>query len=215
MEQSSEKSLTKQSRDRPSEDRNVYGIVKTHAPAQAPQVRDPTKEILRGLWGSERSGGSRRPQFQYGRIQTHVQQPADPITKSPFQQLQTELFGSRSGSDDNTKENSEAKFGTVHRFSPKTSNSEVSRLDRVRSILNQESDGSDSSQNAFDRIREKLLNTRVRERFRTSRERNLRKKGSKKRRRNVSLLSHFISSPIIDSYWVAHPILPIISKMNG
>ena len=190
MEQSSEKSLTKQSRDRPSEDRNVYGIVKTHAPAQAPQVRDPTKEILRGLWGSERSGGiSRRPQFQYGRIQTHVQQSADPITKSPFQQLQTELFGSRSSSDDNTKENSEAKFGTVHRFSPKTSNSEVSRLDRVRSILNQESNGSDSPQNAFDRIREKLLNTRVRERFRTSRERNLRKKGSKKRRRNVS---HFI-----------------------
>merc|ERR1712226_1522709 len=62
-------------------------------------------------------------------------------------------------------------------------------------MLNQESPISDNdneisasssspSKNAFDRIREKLMNTRVRERFRTARERNLRKKGSKKRRRN-------------------------------
>ena len=216
LEQKSEASLIKQSRDRPNsdglsssddeEDGIVYGIVKTHAPARAPQVRDPTKEILRGLWGSDsnRIGGSRRPPFSYGRVHTH--QKTKPKTESPFNVLQEQLFGSR-------KESSERDnnvFGTVHRFSPSSNSGEasaasidsVSRLDQVRSLLNKESKGrkgdlastdfdlessSSPNKNAFDRIREKLLNTRARERFHMSRERNLRRKGSKKRRRNVSM----------------------------
>ena len=191
----------------------MYGIVKTHAPARAPQVRDPTKEILRGLWGSDsnRIGGSRRPPFSYGRVHTH--QNTKPKTESPFNVLQEQLFGSR-------KESSERDnnvFGTVHRFSPSSNSGEasaasidsVSRLDQVRSLLNKESKGrkgdlastdfdlessSSPNKNAFDRIREKLLNTRARERFHMSRERNLRRKGSKKRRRNVSMPIPFLPS---------------------
>ena len=174
-----------------------------------PQVRDPTKEILRGLWGSSDysssrrgGGGGRRPPYhQYGRIQTHERPDSVVTPASPFQKLQTELYGPRRTG--NTKDASEntSTYGTVHRFSPKTASSRVStssKLDQIRSMLNQESPISDNdneisassssspSKNAFDRIREKLMNTRVRERFRTARERNLRKKGSKKRRRNVS-----------------------------
>ena len=184
-----------------------------------PQVRDPTKEILRGLWGSSDysssrrgGGGGRRPPYhQYGRIQTHERPDSVVTPASPFQKLQTELYGPRrTGSTKDASENT-STYGTVHRFSPKTASSRVStssKLDQIRSMLNQESPISDNdneisgsssspSKNAFDRIREKLMNTRVRERFRTARERNLRKKGSKKRRRNVSytftLLSFIIS----------------------
>ena len=196
LEQSSDTSSTsvKQSRDRTSDTATVYGVVKTHAPAQQalPQVRDPTKEILRGLWGSDSSSRrGRRPPYQYGRIQTHARPDSVVTPASPFQKLQTELYGPRRTGNTNEVSENTSSYGTVHRFSPKTasSSSRVSKLDRIRSMLNQESPSDEMtspSKNAFDRIREKLMNTRVRERFRTARERNLRKKGSKKRRRNVS-----------------------------
>ena len=218
LEQSSDTSSTsvKQSRDRTSSSDIVYGVVKTHTSPQQealPQVRDPTKEILRGLWGSSDysssrrgGGGGRRPPYhQYGRIQTHERPDSVVTPASPFQKLQTELYGPRrTGSTKDASENT-STYGTVHRFSPKTASSRVStssKLDQIRSMLNQESPISDNdneisgsssspSKNAFDRIREKLMNTRVRERFRTARERNLRKKGSKKRRRNVSYTLHY------------------------
>jgi len=232
LEQSSDTSSTsvKQSRDRTSSSDIVYGVIKTHTSPQQealPQVRDPTKEILRGLWGSSDysssrrgGGGGRRPPYhQYGRIQTHERPDSVVTPASPFQKLQTELYGPRRTG--NTKDASEntSTYGTVHRFSPKTASSRVStssKLDQIRSMLNQESPISDNdneisassssspSKNAFDRIREKLMNTRVRERFRTARERNLRKKGSKKRRRNAEEVA-LIKERLLNNYIVSLP----------
>ena len=151
------------------EEEEVYGIVKTHAPPQAPQVRDPTKEILSGLYGHK----SQNLQQYFGRIRTHHHQEQKPV--SHLQMLKNKLYGTES---ENSK--SEPVFGTVqHRFKPKES-----KLDLVRSILAKEEgvEVNVESKNAFDRIRDRLLNTRVR----SSRERSLRRRGSKKRRRNVS-----------------------------
>ena len=76
-------------------------------------------------------------------------------------------------------------YGTVHRFKPE--NPVSTKLDLVRSILAREEGQAvnQESKNAFDRIRQKLLNTR--NRVRSSKERSFRRRNSKKRRRNVSL----------------------------
>ena len=162
----------------------MYGIVKTHAPPpQAPQVRDPTKEILSGLY---RSASTSRPrpsplQFQpyYGRVIDREPEAEKP--PSNFQLLREELYGVNS--NQKPEDSKSPVYGTVHRFAP-TEKSE-SRLDRVRSLLAQEEgeEAIEQSKNAFDRIRDRLLKSTRKKLHRT---RNLRRKGSKKRRRNVS-----------------------------
>ena len=181
----------------------MYGIVKTHAPPQAPQVRDPTKEILSGLWSRSTStsqdsrslhhtGGKKHFQPYFGRIRTHspavsssqnFEQSSKPISK--LELLRKELYGSSSRPDKNQHQSE--VYGTVHhRFNP---NAGDTKLDLVRSILAKEegNEVNEDSKYAFDRIRDELLNTRS-HRVRTSKERNLRRKGSKKRRRNVSYI---------------------------
>ena len=211
--------------EEPSEenpDSQVYGIVKTHAPPQAPQVRDPTKEILSGLWRSTSSrslpsqlsqnsqnspaassfhhhtGGKKHFQPYFGRIRTHSpssnqigQQSSEPISK--LELLRNELYGG--SRPDKSSQQSEVVYGTVHhRFNPNvaagdSSSSLDTKLDLVRSILAKEegTEVNEESKNAFDRIRDKLLNSRN-HRVRPPKERNLRRKGSKKRRRNVSIV---------------------------
>ena len=203
--------------EEPSEENpeQVYGIVKTHAPPQAPQVRDPTKEILSGLWRSTSSrslpsqmsqtqnspassfhhtGGKKHFQPYFGRIRTHspssnqIGQSSEPISK--LELLRNELYGG--SRPDKSSQQSEV-YGTVHhRFNPNAagdSSSLDSKLDLVRSILAKEegTEVNEESKNAFDRIRDKLLNSRN-HRVRPPKERNLRRKGSKKRRRNVSIV---------------------------
>ena len=158
----------------------VYGIVKTHAPPpQAPQVRDPTKEILSGLYSTSRPRPSPL-QFQpyYGRVidrEPEVEKP------SKFQLLREELYGAN---NQNSEDSKSPVYGTVHRFAPTEKSS--SRFDRVRSLLAQEEgpEVNEQSKNAFDRIRDRLLKSTRKKLHRT---RNLRRKGSKKRRRNVSI----------------------------
>ena len=208
--------------EEPSEENSeqVYGIVKTHAPPQAPQVRDPTKEILSGLWRSTSSrslpsqlsqthqtspsasssfhhtGGKKHFQPYFGRIRTHSpssnsigQSSSEPISK--LELLRNELYGG-SRPDKSSQQQSEV-YGTVHhRFNPNAagdSSSLDTKLDLVRSILAKEegTEVNEESKNAFDRIRDKLLNSRN-HRVRPPKERNLRRKGSKKRRRNVSIV---------------------------
>ena len=209
--------------EEPSEESSpeVYGIVKTHAPPQAPQVRDPTKEILSGLWRSTSSrslpsqlsqthqtspsasssfhhtGGKKHFQPYFGRIRTHspssnnqIGQSSEPISK--LELLRNELYGG-SRPDHKSSQQSEV-YGTVHhRFNPNAAgdsgSSLDSKLDLVRSILAKEegTEVNEESKNAFDRIRDKLLNSRN-HRVRPPKERNLRRKGSKKRRRNVSIV---------------------------
>ena len=205
--------------EEPSEEtpEQVYGIVKTHAPPQAPQVRDPTKEILSGLWRSTSSrslpsqmsqtqnspassrfhhtGGKKHFQPYFGRIRTHspssnqIGQSSEPISK--LELLRNELYGG-SRPDKSSQQQSEV-YGTVHhRFNPNAagdSSSLDTKLDLVRSILAKEegTEVNEESKNAFDRIRDKLLNSRN-HRVRPPKERNLRRKGSKKRRRNVSIV---------------------------
>jgi len=202
--------------EEPSEETpdQVYGIVKTHAPPQAPQVRDPTKEILSGLWRSTSSrslpsqmsqtqnspassrfhhtGGKKHFQPYFGRIRTHspssnqIGQSSEPISK--LELLRNELYGG-SRPDKSSQQQSEV-YGTVHhRFNPNAagdSSSLDTKLDLVRSILAKEegTEVNEESKNAFDRIRDKLLNSRN-HRVRPPKERNLRRKGSKKRRRNA------------------------------
>ena len=191
------------------ENEEVYGIVKTHAPPQAPQVRDPTKEILSGLWRSSSrsarpsssspktghhtpSGGKKHFQPYFGRIRTHsnpdsLSLHSKPISK--FQLLKNELYGKSASSKSNQPETE--LYGTVHhRFNPNSAAPDKSRLDLVRSILAKEEgmEVNEESKNAFDRIRDKLLNTRNHHVRTSSKERNLRRKGSKKRRRNVSYI---------------------------
>jgi hypothetical protein len=180
----------------------VYGTVKTHAPAapQKPQVRDPAKEIL-GLWRGGGLGGgggglsqtathrSRPPhrlQAQFGRLQTHSRPATEP---SQFQLLQDELYGGlKNAHRGSAADPNLLQYGTVHHYEPATSKTKA--FETVRTLLQNEllDDPESDQKNAFDRIREKLLNTRARERVRSSasRQRGLRRKGSQKRRRNVS-----------------------------
>jgi hypothetical protein len=101
--------------------------------------------------------------------------------------LRNELYGG-SRPDKSSQQQSEV-YGTVHhRFNPNAagdSSSLDTKLDLVRSILAKEegTEVNEESKNAFDRIRDKLLNSRN-HRVRPPKERNLRRKGSKKRRRN-------------------------------
>ena len=198
----------------------VYGIVKTHAPPQAPQVRDPTKEILSGLWRSasrssssqntnhhqspasalhqHHTGGKKHFQPYFGRIRTQSQGSSSSKPLSKFQLLRNELYGNSVDATGNGNKQPEV-YGTVHhRFNP-NAGTDKSRLDLVRSILAKEEgmEVNEESKNAFDRIRDKLLNTRNhRVRSSQSTERNLRRKGSKKRRRNVSkLIGHVPFTP--------------------
>lgn len=163
------------------EEEEVFGIVKTHAPPQAPQVRDPTKEILSGLYGPS-SHHSQKQHFQpyFGRIRTHQQVP--PVKESSFQILKNTLYGKSPAASDNNVDT----YGKVHRFNPQSQQEPPqSNLDLVRSLLTKEEglQVNVESKNAFDRIRDQLLNTRDHVR---SKQRNFRRKGSKKRRRNVS-----------------------------
>lgn len=166
----------------------------------APQVRDPTKEILSGLLRSRGGGLSsqRLPapvnhpqqQLQFGRVE-HTRPEIEPAA-SQFEMLQRELFGQAARNRGANEPEKEA-FGSVHRFSP-NNQQPSSQLDAVRSMLAQEEGQAvnEESKNAFDRIREKLLSTRARDRY-EQRQRGFRKKGSKKRRRNVRnvvLLTH-------------------------
>jgi len=146
-----------------ADDEHIYGKVRTHAPPpKAPQVRDPTKEILSGFWKSNN---------KFGRVQTHEAHEAPKL--SQFQVLRNKILG-------NSVEASESPvYGTVHRFKPDQVPGSGSRFDLVRSILARE-EGSqvhEESKDAYDRIRDRLLGTR-------SRSRSLRRRGSKKRRRN-------------------------------
>ena len=226
--------------EEPSEENSeqVYGIVKTHAPPQAPQVRDPTKEILSGLWRSTSSrslpsqlsqshqtspsasssfhhtGGKKHFQPYFGRIRTHSpssnsigQSSSEPISK--LELLRNELYGG-SRPDKSSHQQSEV-YGTVHhRFNPNAAGSDSgssldSKLDLVRSILAKEegTEVNEESKNAFDRIRDKLLNSRN-HRVRPPKERNLRRKGSKKRRRNVSIVllrTYLPNNILINTIW--------------
>ena len=175
------------------DDKEVYGIVKTHAPPpQAPQVRDPTKEILSGLYRSSTSRPRPRPQPYYGRVIDR--EPVEKPPSSNFQLLRQELFGAPSNP---RPEDKSPVYGTVHRFAPNEKSS-TSQLDRVRSLLAQEegNEVNEQSKNAFDRIRDRLLKSTRKKLHRT---RNLRRKGSKKRRRNVSSVfsfcNHYYSIP--------------------
>ena len=175
------------------DDKEVYGIVKTHAPPpQAPQVRDPTKEILSGLYRSSTSRPRPRPQPYYGRVIDR--EPVEKPPSSNFQLLRQELFGAPSNP---RPEDKSPVYGTVHRFAPNEKSS--SQLDRVRSLLAQEegNEVNEQSKNAFDRIRDRLLKSTRKKLHRT---RNLRRKGSKKRRRNVSNLISVVFS-FASSHW--------------
>lgn len=205
-----------------NEQEQVYGIVKTHAPPQAPQVRDPTKEILSGLWRSASSrssrpsssqntghhtpsGGKKHFQPYFGRIRTHSQPDSSSMQSKPiskFQLLRNELYGNSAASSNSNQPETEV-YGTVHhRFNPNAAGPDKSRLDLVRSILAKEEgmEVNEESKNAFDRIRDKLLNTRN-HRVRTSKERNLRRKGSKKRRRNAEEIA-VIKDRLFNDYYM-------------
>ncbi len=176
------------------DDKEVYGIVKTHAPPQAPQVRDPTKEILSGLYRSSTSRPRPRPQPYYGRVIDR--EPVEKPPSSNFQLLRQELFGAPSNPKPEAEQSSPV-YGTVHRFAP--NDKSTSQLDRVRSLLAQEegNEVNEQSKNAFDRIRDRLLKSTRKKLHRT---RNLRRKGSKKRRRNVSNLISVVFS-FASSHW--------------
>ena len=146
------------------------------------------------LYRSSTSRPRPRPQPYYSRVIDR--EPVEKPPSSNFQLLRQELFGAPSNPKPEAEQSSPV-YGTVHRFAP--NDKSTSQLDRVRSLLAQEegNEVNEQSKNAFDRIRDRLLKSTRKKLHRT---RNLRRKGSKKRRRNVSNLISVVFS-FASSHW--------------
>ena len=202
--------------DRDAEDGAVYGVVRTHAPAAPPpnaiRVRDPAKDLFGMMHGgSGAAGGHRFSAPIFGRHSYHQKPGQRPNSGSSFDQLRSELYGKERGA--NGDKLGQHSYGVLRHSPPAphpTPKPAVGpSFDVVRNILLKEqqsetnknndndqtsasltgsssSKASSASSNAFDRIRAKLMSTRLREKLQNAHRRGLRRKGSRKRRRNVS-----------------------------
>ena len=201
----------KMTKDSDPSSEEVYGIVRTAPPPQQPQednvvrVRDPAKEI----YGLLRSSGRRQPQQPpvYGSVRTHAPVKSEPTYLDVLQQ---KLFGAKqTGNQDDFEEPS---YGVTRYQSPESSHpasSSSSSFEAVRDLLSSEnaventdfgaSDSGKEEGSSFDLIRERLLNTRPRSpttKHDAEQNKSLRRKNSKKRRRNVSLNYYFFKRTV-------------------
>ena len=182
----------------------VYGVVRTSPPQQQQQqqqpqqqqqqqqdkvvlVRDPAKEI----YGYLRSGGrghhrGHQPQV-FGSVRTHAPPKTEPTYLDVLQQ---KLF---SRNPDNTDQ-AEPIYGVVRHHAPENAGNSGSSFETVRGLMSADSSAETSPSSgfsgneegsSFDLIRERLLNTRNRNRNNPDPEKSLRRKNSRKRRRNV------------------------------
>ena len=191
--------------DQPEDTGVVYGIVRTHAPPEPPpnaiRVHDPAKDIL-GMLGSRPRASGHRHRFSsptYGRVNTHKTHP-----KSHFDILRKEVYKDRDaenkgqqGQQGQQKQDSKGKpgdqnYGVVHYYAPANPTQKPMGIDALfQSVKSNDKDShnnvkSSSAPSAFDRIRAKLMNTKLRTKLQNAHRRGLRRKGSRKRRRNVS-----------------------------
>jgi hypothetical protein len=154
-------------------------------------VRDPAKEIYGLLRDRSNSRGRQQQQPNvYGNVRTHSPVKSD---QSYLDVLQQKLFGKNV----NSQEETEPSYGVV-RYQPENpspasqTSVPASSFETVRELLaaneaaNPGSLGSAGPEegSSFDLIRERLLNTRTRNP--TEQNKSLRRKNSRKRRRNVS-----------------------------
>ena len=193
-----------------SSDEDVYGIVKTHHhvpvlpttpnPANSNtsptsryktfRVRDPAKELF-GMF-KQRSKSLRNRQrkqhnnrkYHYGKV--NLETPKNKPT-SYLDLLQRKLYGTS-----NQASSSNDVYGVVNQYA--SSGRSQSSYDQVRDLLAGQSGSQDGDlqlhpgETAFDRIRDKLMQTRARDKLNNPKS-YLRRLRSKKRRQNVSLQS--------------------------
>ena len=195
------------SSNKSSSNEDVYGIIKTHHhvpvlpttpnPANSNtsptsryntfRVRDPAKEIF-GMF-KQRSKSLRNRQrkqhnnrkYHYGKVQ--LETPKNKPT-SYLDLLQRKLYGTR----DEASSNNDV-YGVVNQFA--SSDRSQSSYDQVRELLASQARSQDDDlqlhpgESAFDRIRDKLMKTRARDKIHVPKS-YLRRLRSKKRRQNVS-----------------------------
>ena len=188
----------------PDSDQNsaeeVYGVVRTSPPQQQQQqqpqqqpdnvvlVRDPAKEIYGFLRSSGRGGHLRGHQpHVFGSVRTHAPPKTEPTYLDVLQQ---KFYGQNQENPDQA----EPSYGVVRHHAPENSGNSGS-FETVRGLMSADSSaetfnsGNSGSGNeegsSFDLIRERLLNTRNRNRNNPDPEKSLRRKNSRKRRRNV------------------------------
>ena len=202
-------------------DEDVYGIIKTHHhvpvlpttpnPAKSNtsptsryntfRVRDPAKEIF-GMF-KQRSKSLRNRQrkqhnnrkYHYGKVQ--LETPKNKPS-SYLDLLQRKLYGTTN--QEQISSNNDV-YGVVNQYASSSSDRSQSSYDKVRELLEGQgrSQGYEGDlqlhpgESAFDRIRDRLMKTRARDKLSAPKS-YLRRLRSKKRRQNVSMVCNYSSS---------------------
>ena len=192
----------------------VYGVIKTHVSLSTPstpakvipspnsrynkfRVRDPAKEIF-GLFRQRsknlrnRQRKHRNRKYHYGKV--HLETPTTQVDRSSsyLDLLQSKLYGVKLPNKDEESSDNEV-YGVV-RHHPSSIKS-PSSFERAREILAGQRGSLEyeddlqlnPGESAFDRIREKLMKTRAKDKLNRPKA-YLRRLRSRKRRQNVSLL---------------------------
>ncbi len=204
------------------------------ASKSAPQVRDPAREIY-GLLRERTAAAAKYDQSSshapvYGDMRTHQPSSSPSSNPSYFELLHSQLLEDK-GLETGQDGDDEPSYGTVRYAEPEEpATPALSSLDRVRLMVSEarneqqrynnnvaDDDDDGVAEDAFDLIRQRLMNTRLgsnRGQRMLSRSRTLRRKDSKKRRRNVSCtqaptfiqptLLYFFSMPFLYHMRVHH-----------
>ena len=194
-----------------------FGVVKTHhvpkttTPTPAKSIPSPTtryntfrvRDPAKDLFGIFRQRNRQRKQhrqrnrnYHIGKV--HFKPPTykDKST-SYLELLQRKLYGVKSPNDIDSDGSSDNEvYGVVHQYSPPSSNQQSpSAYEKARQMVAshrgsagyEEALQLDSGESAFDRIRDKLMKTRARDKLNMPKS-YLRRLRSKKRRQNVSAI---------------------------
>ena len=160
------------------------------------RVRDPAKEIYGLLRDRSANGRGPTKPHVYGNVRTHAPVRGE---QSYLDVLQQKLFGKNSNNNNNNQEEGEPSYGVVryqegNSSPPSQPSPPASSFETVRELLAANDGSAGGSGNgavsaeegsSFDLIRERLLNTRAKNQLEQNK--SLRRKNSRKRRRNVSL----------------------------
>lgn len=198
---------------------SVYGIVKTHAaPTSKLHVRDPAKEIY-GLLRERSASKSAKsksalPVYSSG-IRTH--EPSSSTKESSYldqikaAMLADEEAGSPLASSDVSAFGKVRSLVSASRLRSHQKSKSRGRSHHQQGVSYDSGGGNseltpESTENAFDLIRERLMNTRLPSSASKgglkSRSKSLRRKNSKKRRRNVSNPNSFKYCIIGENYFL-------------
>ena len=174
--------------EEPEDEDEVYGKVVEYQPTSSIKVHDPTRDIYNILRSrkkqqQQQQQQQRKPIFGNVRYRQNSSKPSSYMDK-----LESKLRPpsvAESSNDDKTDE--EEVYGVVRHRQPSVVSSPLRPFDRLRMQQHMRNSNDETpGERAFDIIRQQLMSTSARKKLNSKCRKGLRRKNSKKRRRNVS-----------------------------